>query len=86
MTPEFNHELAVFKGQLAELKQKFNAEQLEAHANETVVRNFLNPYISDITDLSVDQAKAAMDRLYNLWVEMRKRKETIDRLEKDLNG
>lgn len=80
------NEVTLWKGQLVDLRHRYNEMDLEASAIVTNIRMMLNPHEDDLTKLPVGQIENSADRLRELVEQMRKMKEQMARLEESIRG
>ncbi len=78
------NERQLWKGQLAEAEEEFEARELESKGLIQHLRNHLNPFEPDLTELKVDQIDSSGKRLVKLLREMATRKKRIKELQEAL--
>jgi len=71
----------LWKGQLADLKQKYQQLQLEVSGLIIQIRTMLNPFEEDVTRLPVEEIAVAAQRLKEIILEIRSIQEKIKKLE-----
>lgn len=81
-----NKEIFMLKARLADKKKTLKNLTRRADNFIITIRDIIDPYTEDFTELELDRAKVAMQDFYALWKEARKLKTDIERMEKDLNG
>lgn len=79
------NEMTIFRGQLAEVKNKYNELMIEASGLVILLRNLLNPY-AELIDLKTDQIKISTNRLHQIISEGKKVQAKIKALEAEING
>lgn len=80
------NEVMLLKAKLAAKKQEFEQLKLKADNYIILLRNLLDPYEDDFTELELERAEIAMDDFYKLFKEAVALKNQIAKMEKDLNG
>jgi hypothetical protein len=79
-----NIEILQLKNNLAERKQRLKNLDIKVSGLITLVRNYLNPYEDDVTQLESEKALNEMADLHNIIQEMKELKIKIHKMEKDL--
>ena len=79
-----NNERQLWKGQLAEAEEEFEARELESKGLIQHLRNHLNPFEPDLTNLKVGQIENSSKRLVKLINEMKQLKKRITELQEAL--
>lgn len=69
------------QGRLAELKHKYSERDLEGKALIASIRNQLDPFETDITNIKAGQVENSADRLLVIVTEMQEMKTQIASLE-----
>lgn len=79
-----NIERLQLKDNLAKNKQKFKELDIKVSGLILVVRNYLNPYEDDVTELETEKAFQSMGELNQTVQEMKELKVKIHKMERDL--
>ena len=78
------NEILVLKATLADCEEQYIQLTLQADNHIISIRESLNVYEEDFTNLPVDRSLQAMKDLYSVWQKANKLKERIARMKKDL--
>jgi len=81
-----SNEILLLKARLAEKKKSLEEAKRRADSFIIIIRDIIDPYIEDFTELDLDRAMTAMRDFARLWDEAKELKASIARMEKDLNG
>ncbi|HDH01104.1 MAG TPA: hypothetical protein ENG80_04780 [Nitrospirae bacterium] len=79
-------ERLALKGRLIDKKKDYREAVRRADSLIITIRDIIDPYEEDFTDLDLARSQVAMNDLCKLKKEARDLKEQIDRMERDLNG
>ena len=80
------NEVLLLKARLAEKKKTLEEMKRRADSYIIILRDIIDPYAEDFTDLDLDRAMTAMRDFARLWNEAKDLKSQIARMERDLNG
>jgi len=80
-----SNEILLLKARLAEKKKSLEEAKRRADSFIIIIRDIIDPYIEDFTELDLDRAMTAMRDFARLWNEAKELKASIARIEKDLN-
>lgn len=78
------NEKVQWKGQLAELKGRYNTLKFEGQGLLILLRSLLNPFEPDLTRLQVEIIENNADRLKTVVQQMREAKAQIEKLQEAL--
>ena len=78
------NEILLNKARLAEMKKRFQDMEDRAESYITIIREIIDPYGGEFTELDMDKAIVMVVDFRILWVEARKLKGEIAKLEKSL--
>ncbi|PIV54896.1 hypothetical protein COS16_08950 [Candidatus Desantisbacteria bacterium CG02_land_8_20_14_3_00_49_13] len=81
-----SNEILLLKARLAEKKKSLEEAKRRADSFIIIIRDIIDPYIEDFTELDLDRAMTAMRDFARLWNEAKELKASIARMEKNLNG
>jgi len=81
-----SNEILLLKARLAERKKSLEEAKRRADSFIIIIRDIIDPYIEDFTELDLDRAMTAMRDFARLWNEAKELKASIARMEKNLNG
>ena len=81
-----SNEILLLKARLAEKKKSLEEAKRRADSFIIIIRDIIDPYIEDFTELDLDRAMTAMRDFARLWDEAKELKASIARMEKNLNG
>ena len=81
-----SNEILLMKARLAEKKRSLKESKRRADSYIIIIRDIIDPYCEDFTDLDLNRAMTAMRDFSRLWNEAKDLKAQIARMEKDLNG
>jgi hypothetical protein len=79
-----NDEVTRIRGRLAEYKQRFETLDLSAGQDIITIRNLIDPYEPDVTNIRTAEAKVVLERLHKTVTEMREMVGRIKELEEAL--
>lgn len=80
-----NIERLKLKGLLSEAKQKLKKLDVDSSGLIILIRTYISPYEDDLTNLEVEKALQAMERLQSNIAEIKELKQKIKNLEADLD-
>jgi hypothetical protein len=78
------NEILLLKAKLADKKDQMKKLVLKAENYIISIREALDPYEEEFTDLEIDRALSAMQDFHILWLQAKQLKEQIKKIEKDL--
>ena len=81
-----SNEFFLLRARLAEKKKSLDEAKRRADSYIIIIRDIIDPYCEDFTDLDIGRAMTAMRDFSRLWNEAKDLKSQISRMEKDLNG
>lgn len=81
-----NMERAALKGQLVDARKQLKELDMLASGQLMAARNYLNPYLEDVTELNTEKAVVQVKALHETTDKMRALKERINKLEDALDG
>jgi len=81
-----NLERIQLKGQLSEAKKRLKEVSLEAKGLIILIRNYLNPYADDLSEINSAEALQSMKRLDDLLNSYKDLKDRIKELEDAIDG
>lgn len=80
-----NIERLKLKGLLSEAKQKLKKLDVDSSGLIILIRTYISPYEDDLTNLEVEKALQAMERLQSNIAEIKELKQKIKNLEADID-
>lgn len=78
------NEILMLRARLSAKKEEFKQLELKAENYIISIRETLDPYEDDFTNLEIERAQQAMQDFYILWREARKLKEQIEKMDRNL--
>ncbi len=79
-------EILLNKARLTDKKKRFTELELRADSYISFIRDIIDPYGGHFTEFDMEKALVIMNDFYNLWIEAKRLKTEIIKLEKDLSG
>lgn len=79
-------EVLLLRARIAEKKKSLEALKHKADSYIIILRDILDPYVEDFTELDIERAAVIMDEFRKIAGEAKDIKIQIARLEKELNG
>lgn len=79
-------DILLLKARLSNKKKSLEEMKLRADSYIIILRDIIDPYTEDFTELNIDRAMVIMRDFSRLWNEAKDLKTQIARMEKDLHG
>lgn len=79
-------DMVLLRARLADLKRTYREKNILAKGHVAELRNALDPYASDFSELRMGLARKEFQALSVLWDELHRLKEQTDEMERDLHG
>jgi len=80
------NEILLFRARLAAKKDELEQLNLRADNFIIAIREIIDPYTDDFTEIEIERAEAAITDLKALHTKAAELKKQIHKMEKDLNG